>query len=170
MNSDIYYQSLLSEISAEDIVEGYDLFKNIDSLDSFGQTLLLASCVKQQLENVRYCLKLGANPNFVDECGEAPLHSVIDTASYNEKTSLEIISLLLNAGADIELRAYMDKTPFLRACGRNCFSVIKLLVSSGCNVSAKTTDLGGEFDAVFFARVFELDEEIREYVGKLSRS
>lgn len=169
MKEELYYSCLLKDLSAQDIVGGYKL-ENIDEQDALGETLLLNACSALQLDNAKYCLGLGANSNFVDDCGDAPLHSVIDHASGNETLAIEIIKLLLAHGADLELRAYMDKTPFLKACSRQSLAVIKFLVESGCDTSAKAKDLGGEFGGVYFSQISGLSKEAKAYIKEVVKS
>lgn len=52
MTLDIYYKEDLLELTPQDIEECYGPFIDIDKVDSFGDTLLLAACRNQQIENV----------------------------------------------------------------------------------------------------------------------
>lgn len=170
MDSSICYVTDLLELSPEDIEKHYGPFEDIDKVDSWGDTLLLAACKNKQTENVKHYLKLGANPDFVNECGDSPLHVVIDTATDNEPVSLEIIKILIDAGADIEVRGYMDKTPFLRACCRESLAVLRLLVKAGCDTKATITDFGEIYDGKYFADVFHLKRELKDYIRNVQNS
>ena len=158
------YETDLKEMSHEDIAALCSSLSAIDQIDDFEDTLLLAACKNKQIELIEYFLSFGANPNFLNGCGDTPLHTLIDTATHDEKASLKGIEVLLDAGADIEIRGYMGKTPFLRACSRNSLPVLKLLVQRGCNVSATLSEYGNELDALFFAKTFNLKTELIEYI------
>jgi ankyrin repeat protein len=170
MNEESCFEDDLLNHTIDEVISYYEIKTDIDVLDSFGDTLLLASCKNRQLENVAYLLKRGANPNFVNDCGEAPLHEVIDTVIEDESTSLKIISLLLDSGADIETRAYMDKTPFLKACSRSSLKVIKLLVERGCDVQATVDEYGEKFNAIYWSCLLQSDNEIVKYVKSVYKS
>ena len=158
------YQRDLLELSHEDIEACYGSFNDIDKLDSFGDTLLLAACKNKQEDNVKLYLSLGANPDYVNGCGESPLHEIIDTVMENEDASLKIAQILLDAGANIEQRAYMDKTPFLRACGRDSLKMLELLVQNGCNPNATVTEYDATIGAKFFADTFNLKPELKAFI------
>jgi uncharacterized protein len=170
MNPSICYETDLLELSPEDVEKCYGPFEDIDKVDSYGDTLLLAACKNKQIENVKHYLKLGANPDFVNGCGDSPLHVVIDTATHNEPTALEIIKILIDAGADLEVRGYMDKTPFLRACCRESLAVLRILVEAGCDTKATITDFDETCDGEYFADVFHLKQELKDYIRNVKNS
>ena len=158
------YETDLKEMSHEDIAALCASLASIDQTDDFEDTLLLAACKNKQIELIEYFLSLGANPNFLNDCGDTPLHVLIDTVTHDEKASLQCIEILLDAGADIEIRGYMWKTPFLRACCRDSLPALKLLVHRGCNASATLSEYGEELDALFFAKIFKLKAELVDYI------
>ena len=164
------YESELQELTPKDIEECYGPFKNIDKLDSFGDSLLLAACKNKQIDYAHHYLKLGADPDFINDSGESPVHSVIDTVDHDESASVELVKLLIDSGADIELRAYMDKTPFLRACCRNSLLMLELLVEHGCNASAVVKEYDSELDGVWFSECFHLPKNIRAYIKRVAYS
>lgn len=166
----ICYESDLRELTAKEVVEGYGLSSGIDSLDSFGDTLLIAACKNKQMEYVKYCLAQGANPDYINKCGESPIHVLIDTVLHDESQSISIVKLLLDSGADIEIRAYMDKTPYLRACSRNSFAMIKLLVERGCDTNAVVKEYDYEVNGIWFSECFHLPTELREYIKSVTNS
>jgi ankyrin repeat protein len=159
----ICYESDLLELSPQDVELCYGPFEDIDKVDSYGDTLLLASCKNLNLSHVNYYLEQGANPDFRNDCGETPLLEVIDTAEDHEEASLMILKALIAAGANLEVRGYMDKTPFLKACSRNSLAVVKFLVASGCDTRAVISEHGKDLDGNWFADCFHLEKDLKEY-------
>ena len=170
MIQNICYESDLTELTPEEVVEGYGLSSGIDSLDSFGDTLLLAACKNKQIEYVKYCLAQGANPDYMNECGESPIHVLIDKVLHDESKSILIVQLLLDSGADIEIRAYMEKTPYLRACSRSSFAMIKLLVERGCDTKAVVKEYDYELNGIWFSECCHWQKEICEYIKSVTNS
>lgn len=164
MNQNVCYESNLLELGPEDIEVCYGSFEDIDKIDSVGDTLLLAACRVRNLEYVKYCLHKGANPDFRNDCGDTPLLVMIDSAEDYESVSVPIIIALIDAGANLEVRGYMDKTPFLKACSRKSLTVLKLLVESGCNTGAIVSEYDEELDGNWFADCFHLDSELKGYI------
>ncbi len=170
MNQNSCYESELLELTPTDLEVCYGPFEDIDIIDSFGDTLLLASCKNKQLEYVTHYLALGANPDYVNDCGESPIHVVIDTATHDEENAINKLRALIDAGANIELRAYMDKTPFLRACCRDSLNVLELLVKLGCDATATVSEHGDELDAIWFSECFHLKCELRSFIANAKYS
>ena len=158
------YENDFKDLSTEDIIDIFSGFDDIDLVDEYGDTPLLYAAKGLNLDLVKYLLEEGANPDYVNSCGEAPLHCVIDNASKDEVTAITILEDLLNHNADIELVGYMGKTPFLKSCSRDSLQVIKFLVARGCNTSAFVKEYGNENFGDFYADTFHLLPSIREYV------
>ena len=152
------------DMEDKDIIEILDGLKNLDSIDSSSNTPLLWACKDLKLQVVKYLVIKGVDVNFVNDCGEAPLHEVISISEQNEEVALGIISILIDAGADLELRAYMEKTPFLKACSRNSLPVLKLLVKFGCNTKAVVVEGGKELDGCFYSSIFSNNSAVKEFV------
>lgn len=54
----------------------------------------------------------------------------------DEKTRLDMINLLLEAGAKVDLANNQNETPLIKAAGRGNVNVVNLLIKSGANVNA----------------------------------
>lgn len=108
MSQNICYESDLLALAPEDIEACYGAFEDIDKVDSFGDTLLLAACRVRNLEYVRYYLQKGACPDYRNDCGDTPLLVLIDTAEDYEDVSVPIIKALIEAGANLEARGFRD--------------------------------------------------------------
>ena len=160
----------LKELTPSEIDLCHGPFDNIDEVDSLGDTLLLAACKNKQVDYVRHYLDLGANPDFVNDCGDSPIHVLIDTVHHDEPKSVEIVKVLIDSGANTELRAYMDKTPFLRACCRDSINMLQLLVGAGCNTNAVVKDNDKELNGTWFSECFHLPQPVRQYIGEVVNS
>lgn len=76
-----------------------------DTRDGLGHTALEMAVRGGHLNIVKNLIQFGANvnPNFAD-CTSLPLHAAIESENFQ----LEIISHLLNSGAEVNLRRYAD--------------------------------------------------------------
>jgi ankyrin repeat protein len=86
-------------------------------------------------EVVAWMLAKGAPVTFQDDEGFTVLHSAIDREKWDK---LEIIRMLLEAGADINAHGPDDWTPAHYAAVRNDVEVLKTLVDSGADLSVRT--------------------------------
>ncbi len=91
---------------------------------SAGHDTTLQSTVRVQ--SSRFLLAYGADVNDADELKQTPLHIAM------EKENFEVISHLIDAGADIEARDVNDKKP-IQYCRWSCY--IKLLAKKGLSKS-----------------------------------
>ncbi len=166
--SELDYFKVLESETSKIVIDKYINREDIDKLDINGCTFLLASCIEMRKDIVKFLLEKGANPDFVNDCGESPLNEVISNVEDSPREAIEIASLLLDFGDDIALRAYMGKTPYLRACSRNSFEMIKFLVGRGCNTETCLIEYGEKLDGVWFANTFGLSNEIKSFIKNLS--
>lgn len=161
------YMSQLWDMPATELSELLDSGAQVNEPDSYEEYMLSVACARLQTESVRLLLERGADPDIRNSEGDTPLLSTINVVSHNPAAALEIASMLLGAGADIEARGYMDKTPFLKACSRGDVGILKLLVARRCNVRAVATDVGGPVDGEYLASVFHAPYEFRQYLRGL---
>jgi len=165
----VNYTSELWDMSATELAELLDSGVGVNDPDESDDYMLSAACARLQTESVRLLLQRGADPNVRNSEGDTPLLSTINVVAHNPAAALEIARMLLDAGADIEKRGYMDKTPFLKACSRGDLDVLKLLVSRGCDVRAVASDAGGPVDGEWLVGVFGAPHEFREYLQSVLR-
>jgi ankyrin repeat protein len=78
--------------------------------------------------------------------------------------------MLAANGADLEIRGYMEKTPFLKACSRGCLPMVELLVRLGANIRAVVDDGGPPLGGVEFTEIFDAPKDMKEYVRALYRA
>ena len=140
----------------------------VDQTDACGEYMLTMACQRLQSPGVNLLLSLGADTNCKNAEGNTPLLCAIDVSHHNAPIALEIVKALLAAGADIEARGYMDKTPFLKACSRGCVDILKLLVSSGCDIHAEAKEFDGHgVTGPDFSRIFDTGFEFKDYLRGL---
>lgn len=80
-------------------------------------------------------LALGADPNYESETGSPSLIAALST---DREDKLQILDLLLSAGADANQRGLNDWTPLHYAAARDDVASIELLVSRGADLTART--------------------------------
>ena len=141
----------------------------VNAPDEFGDYLLTEACRRLEVETVRQLLGVGAAVNCQNAERNTPILCAIDVVHHNPVAAAEIVQMLANAGADLEIRGYMDKTPFLKACSRGDLPMVQLLVHLGANVKAVVDDRG-ILDGLDFADIFQAPAEMQAYVRKLCRS
>ncbi|KAL8837881.1 MAG: hypothetical protein Q9170_002356 [Blastenia crenularia] len=88
---------------------------------------------------IRTLLECHANPNTVTKDDVTPLHLAVVKASVR-KNGGEIVSLLLDHGADVNAPGKRGWTPIRYAVSLNCSSVLELLLDRGANVNAQGHD------------------------------
>ena len=151
---------------AELLSHGY----GVDQPDQLGKTLLSLACQYLRTDDAKLLIARGANLNLRSADGNTPLLCVIDVSNHNLDAAYEIANALAEAGADIEMRGYMDKTPFLKACSRGCLEILQLLVTKGCDIHATTDDASSEgptTSGLDLARIFGGSSEFMDYVRGL---
>ncbi len=86
-------------------------------------------------EVVAWMLSKGAPVGFRDDEGFTVLHSAIDR---EKPDRTRVMSMLLEAGADINARGVNDWTPAHHAAARNDVEALKLLVEAGADLGIRT--------------------------------
>lgn len=114
----------------------------INMPDSFGEYAIQCAAFNHKADLVEALLKLGADPNQLDDQGQLPLHSAMTYYEDNPAESLSIVKLLLSYGADIEKRGYPDFTALHRACLSNALDVVQVLLNVGAEINARSEDRG----------------------------
>jgi len=111
---------------------------NINKQGPGGSTPLMYAALYGDLDSARELLKGGADPNVQNEAGATALMWATD--------SLEMVSLLVEHGADVNAKSRDSRTPLLIAAGRfGAGPVVKYLLDHGANPSAHSPAL---FDAM----------------------
>ncbi len=108
---------------------------NINEPDSNGATPLIHAIWKGKTEAAKYLIESGADLNAKDKKGYDALFYAI------EYGQLETVKSLIGKGANIESKDLTGLTPLVYAVlyDRN-IDIIKLLIKSGANLNAKTSE------------------------------
>ena len=95
-----------------------------------GDTCLIAASREGHTETVRYLV--GLEQVDVDQEGgpdaTTALHEAVD------KNHADVVQVLIDAGADIEKRDSVGRTPLILACVRGCLDAVKVLVQAGAEL------------------------------------
>ncbi len=139
---------------------------DIDFRDGFGRTPLHCTSDRRQILAMELLLDLGADPNARDDAGTMLIHDAAQTGderimrrllgdvrvdisatTIREMTALHcaaetghanIVRMLLDVGADIDVRGDGGCTALHLAAGRGREDVVRLLLEAGANVNART--------------------------------
>lgn len=109
-------------------------FPNTGGPHGFGDVLEYAICWSP-LALVSELLALGADPRRDDGAGFPPLIAALAT---DRADRLDLLRLLLDAGADPDQRGINDYTPLHYAAVRDDAAAIELLASRGGDLGART--------------------------------
>ena len=102
-----------------------------------GKTLLMYACEKGRVELVRELIKKGADLEKTDSDGDNALLFAIFNYEDQPQKNLEIIKLLIDAGAKVNLDENSFE-PLTAAISCADFKVVKLLVEAGAKISEGT--------------------------------
>ncbi|MBS0649116.1 MAG: ankyrin repeat domain-containing protein [Verrucomicrobia bacterium] len=108
---------------------------DLEQKDEKGNTLLHRFIQKGSIEAVRILLQLGASPNILGEEDKSPLHRAIEKYHYSEhrKLSLELVQLLLEYKADVNLVYHDGYTALLLAATVEACDIAGLLLGAGAS-------------------------------------
>jgi uncharacterized protein len=117
--------------------------------EQYGHTPLYNACFSDSAETVRVLLEYGADPNKrftyrspVDGRVEVDLVALMFARSMN------VATLLLDVGADVNISAANGTTALMRAAFRGNPEVVQLLLGSGANASARNAAGNSALDLV----------------------
>jgi ankyrin repeat protein len=159
-------QLLLWDLPAADLRVLLEAGAKVNEPDDLGDYFLTVACHRLEPDSVRLLLDSGANPNVRNADRDTPLLCAIDYVEHDPEKAVQIVQQLVEAGADLEARGYMDKTPFLKACSRSSVQMVKKLVELGADHRAVVED-DGVMDGAAFADIFHAPLEIKQSIGTL---
>ncbi len=106
-------------------------------MDNFGITSLHAACSQLYFFGVSQLLADGHDVNPLNLLGETPLMTAIAHSYKDYETATYIVSMLLLAGADPNLRGNGNLTPLMLATLQQNTAIQKLLLDAGADVNAR---------------------------------
>lgn len=124
-----------SSKNAKEILEL--LIKNgadINAINSLNRTALIEAVINNSKEAVEILIKNKSNLDYVPD-GILWGSALTEASKINAK---EIAQLLIDAGANIEIKDYFEMTPLMVAVKNNSQDVIKILLKNEANIYAKS--------------------------------
>lgn len=109
---------------------------DVNSCNEDGATLLMQAAGAGQLEIVKHLIKSGANVNAVDSRGWSALMKALFNYELNRGFP-DVVSALIEAGADIEHQISYGTRPLMLAAGYGEAAVVEVLISAGADVNAE---------------------------------
>jgi ankyrin repeat protein len=98
------------------------------------RTPLMLALSRNHTAVAKVLLEHGANPNFMEEVKNGPMDIAILNASFDDFSMME---LLLDYGADINLKGYQDRTPIYTAILCREPAKVAFLLARGAKVSVR---------------------------------
>jgi ankyrin repeat protein len=86
-------------------------------------------------ESVRWMIARGVDLDFCDEGGYSPVHSALERARDDR---LELLDLLLRAGAPVNRKGFNDWTPAHKAAASDDVDALRVLVRHGADLTIRT--------------------------------
>lgn len=112
-----------------------------------GQTPLMQAVSMGMVDSVRVLIQAGANPNRLSRDGWSVVHTMADMISHEEEEE-EIVRMLLEAGADVDIRDSTGTTPLMEMAREATAKRMARLLQAGANPNT-VNDSG--WTALFFA-------------------
>lgn len=104
------------------------------------RTPLMIAAHCKNLNAVEFLLKHGAIVDVQDKRNQSSLHYGVEGALLSGDTSFDVVSCLLNHGADINAPMNGKYTALMMACRSQHVRLVKFLLQQGANVQVKDKD------------------------------
>jgi ankyrin repeat protein len=132
------FKTLKTTTDPEAITKLFNLGVSPNVCDPEGKTPLMMAAEKGYLEVVHLLFDNKAEVKMKDRHGRNALFYALESQAEN----IDIISLLLDKGADVNSE-YADKvTPLLKAVEKNFVQIARILLQKGANVHAASESTG----------------------------
>ena len=134
------YDSIIEALESGDPDRLDQLSRDVDGfpggVDSFIRRRWITNAIDLgSTSAVSWMLARGVDLAFRDDEGYTPLHSALERQRADR---YEIIALLLDAGAPVDLKGINDWTPAHMAAARDDVEALRLLVAHGADLSIRT--------------------------------
>ncbi len=127
------------------------------------------------IDKVKKALAEGADVNGANYLNMTPLHAVLESETLEESVQSEIVKILVEAGADLEIISELGQNPLKLAVANGKFEVFKYLHEKGADIFIETEDGDNliyeavdRFNPGF--EIFSGTEEGREEIHKSANS
>ena len=100
-------------------------------------TPLHLAAFNRKLEAVQMLLGHNTDINSLDECGKTPLHESVSKSFFPEGEVANVVRVLLQRGADPNMRDLEHSTPLHAASSWGWLEVTRLLLRHGANINEK---------------------------------
>jgi ankyrin repeat protein len=101
-----------------------------------GWTPLMFSASNCQYDAIEFLMKNGANPNF-HEHGYSVLMSACACVKQTQDICLKCIQLLLDSGANVNMRQHNGMTPLMIACKEGSEKIVEELIKRNADINAQ---------------------------------
>jgi cytohesin len=108
----------------------------VNRRDDNNQTPLLLAMGRDWFKLARVLLKHGAGVNVENNDGKTLLHLLSESRVHNSD-ALDLVSLLLEHGVEVNRRDKNNGTPLLLAMGRGWFKLARILLDHGADANVK---------------------------------
>ncbi|MGH1413032.1 MAG: ankyrin repeat domain-containing protein [Pelagimonas sp.] len=100
---------------------------------SFWMTHAIIECAP--IATITWMIRKGITLRYRDDDGDCPLHSCLER---DKDDVLEVMAILINAGADVNAHGCQDWTPLHLAAIRDNVPAVRLLLTSGADPRIRT--------------------------------
>ena len=96
--------------------------------NEFGYTALMSASGSYRIDVIRFLLEVGADPLVKSRDGITALHAAVGSSPSLPETQRESVTLLLEAGAEVDARTNTGVTPLMNAAWFGCeLAIVELL-------------------------------------------
>ncbi|KAJ8668004.1 hypothetical protein QAD02_009667 [Eretmocerus hayati] len=129
---------------------------SLETCDKQGRTPLHTAVILKDVQSVKLFIKARADVNAKDQTGATCLHLAAKIGKW-DKDCMEIISLLLKAGARTEDIDQDERTPLLIAVMNGKIQMIKYLIDANANVQASDCQGATSLHLMNYAKISNSD-------------
>lgn len=104
--------------------------------DKYGQTPLVAAVINGNISMVQTLLELRVEVDAEDRYAQTPLIVACATYGISDETRGDVVKLLIDNEADVNHTSKSACTPLVCAVDRNCVEVAQLLIEHGADVDS----------------------------------
>jgi ankyrin repeat protein len=107
---------------------------DLDEQDESGRTALMCAVDSMTQHHVVALLKHGADLSLQDQHGDTVFHKACRLVEYGRYHRRDIVEMLLEAGADVNVKNLNGQTPVAAAMEQNQPTIARLVIESGADV------------------------------------